>query len=964
MSNQLKYILFVFLFFIQNLFGQNPYYHTVNKTNGLPSNTVYDIYQDKNEMIWLATNDGICSYDGFQFKSYYNDDQTSKAGSNIVEDSFGRIWYCNFDGNIYYVEKGKLHILDVKKPIGYHKFNIIGNQLIYLEKNELVFLDLKTLKKTNVLPFDTNVILGVQKKGNSLFVFSNYLFEIRSASDIKKYQIPSEVKVKFNGGLFSVSNENLLIVSKYSNDYCLFNDGKFELKKFESPFNFIQNVSVDNQYNWFSTTKGLLKINLNIPNSKPEKYFEQYNISTIYKDKNQGCWITTLNEGVLYIPHFKNILYPTIAIPIVIEQIENEIYYGTANDKLVKTNDLKNLQNHQVIFNGNSNHSVVNLNYNSFNNELIFTSNTFKIKNIKGSVFKENVIAIKQVLVIDDSFYAYAASGNCGLIKMKDGKSNWNAAHEKFRKLSNLSMDYSSMISGVRGKSVAYDRLNETLFFATNLGLFQFKKEQSTEIKPNHKSLNLSKIYFHNQLILGLTTNNNLVEINVNNHQMKTIYDSKIKGNLLLKIRQIDDLLYLITSNSIITYHLTTRKMQKIFNVNSDVEINDILAKDDHLYLATSKGIISLDSTTFSTEKQPKFLLQNVLVNQKSISLEKLNELDYDENDIEIQFSVISYLQSPNTPIYYSINNGNWQEIKNNNRSLLLNSLASGNYTIAFKTSLNNVSPTEVSFKINQPIWAKWWFILLLILAGLYGISLFYRNRIRKIQLRNQIVLEKVALENSLNQSKIKAIKSQMNPHFFYNALNTLQSYILSNDKKQALNYLSKFSNLTRTILELTEKDTISIAEEIKTLSLYLEIEKARFDDDFDYQIIVAPEIDSEQTKIPSMLLQPYVENAIKHGLLHKEGLKKMSIQFFETENYISISIDDNGIGRKKSSELNSIKNKNHQSFATKAIQNRIDLLNQNQINKISIEFTDKVNPSQMAIGTTVRIEIPKNENL
>ena len=174
---------------------------------------------------------------------------------------------------------------------------------------------------------------------------------------------------------------------------------------------------------------------------------------------------------------------------------------------------------------------------------------------------------------------------------------------------------------------------------------------------------------------------------------------------------------------------------------------------------------------------------------------------------------------------------------------------------------------------------------------------------------------------------------------------------------------MSKFSNLTRTILELTEKDTISIAEEIKTLSLYLEIEKARFDDDFDYQIIVAPELDSEQTKIPSMLLQPYVENAIKHGLLHKEGLKKIFIQFLETEDYISIIIDDNGIGRKKSGELNSIKNKNHQSFATKAIQNRIDLLNQNQINKIYIEFTDKVNPSQMAIGTTVRIEIPKNEN-
>lgn len=960
----MKYFLFVFLFFIQNLFGQNPYYHTINKTNGLPSNTVYDIYQDKNEMIWLATNDGICSYDGYEFKSYYNDEQTSKAGSNIIEDGLGRIWYCNFDGNIYYVEKGKLNVLDVKKPIGYHKFNIIGNQLVYLEKNQLVFLDLKTLKKINVLPFDTNAVLGIQKKKNSLFIFSDYLFEIHSATKIKRHIISSEIREKFNGGLFSFSNENLLIVSKFSKDYCLFNNGKFQLKKFEKSFNFIQNISSDNQYNWFSTTKGLVKINLNTTESKTEKYFEQYNISTIYRDKNQGYWITTLNDGVLFVPHFKNRLYPTIASPTVFEQTDDAIFYGTVNDKLIKTNNLKNLEKHQLIYNGNSNHSVVNLTLNQFQNTLSFTSNTFKTSDKFGRILKEDIIAIKQILVIDDCFYAYAASGNCGLIKFKNGESHWNTSHEKFKKLTDLSMDYSTMISSVRGKSVAYDSLNKRLFFATNLGLYQFKNEKLTEIKPNNKSLNLSKIYFHNQLILGLTTNNKLIEINVNNHQLKTIYDSKTNGNLLLKIRQINDLLYLITSNNIVAYHLKNKTMQKIFNINSDVEINDVLAKDNNLYLATSKGIISLDKTTFSTEKKPKFLLQNVLVNHKNVSTEKLNELNYDENNIEIQFSVISYLQSPNKPIYYSINNGDWQKINNNSRSLLLNSLASGSYAIVFKTSLDDVSPTKINFKINYPFWAKWWFISLLILLGLYGISLFYQNRIQKIQLRNQIAIEKVALENSLNQSKIKAIKSQMNPHFFYNALNTLQSYILSNDKKQALNYLSKFSNLTRTILELTEKDTISIAEEVKTLSLYLDIEKARFEDDFVYEIKIAPEIDSEQTKIPSMLLQPYVENAIKHGLLHKEGLKKMSIQFSENVEYISIIVDDNGIGRKKSGELNTIKNKNHQSFATKAIQNRIDLLNQNQIKKISIEFTDKVNPSQMAIGTTVRIEIPKNENL
>jgi len=216
-----------------------------------------------------------------------------------------------------------------------------------------------------------------------------------------------------------------------------------------------------------------------------------------------------------------------------------------------------------------------------------------------------------------------------------------------------------------------------------------------------------------------------------------------------------------------------------------------------------------------------------------------------------------------------------------------------------------------------------------------------------------------VNLEKNLNQSKLKAIKSQMNPHFFYNALNTIQSYILSNDKKQAVNYLSKFSNLTRTILEMSEKETISIAEEVKTLGLYLDIEKARFEEDFEYQILVDKKIDAENIKIPTMLLQPYVENVVKHGLLHKQGKKLVTIHFQKIDKHIRISVDDNGIGRQKSAELNAIKNKNHQSFASEATQNRVNLLNQYNQKNISIQFIDKTNLSQQTIGTTVVFEIP-----
>jgi LytS/YehU family sensor histidine kinase len=182
----------------------------------------------------------------------------------------------------------------------------------------------------------------------------------------------------------------------------------------------------------------------------------------------------------------------------------------------------------------------------------------------------------------------------------------------------------------------------------------------------------------------------------------------------------------------------------------------------------------------------------------------------------------------------------------------------------------------------------------------------------------------------------------------------------LSNDKKQAINYLSKFSSLTRNILEMTEKEFISIAEEISTMSLYLDIEKARFDSDFEYEINTERLADLDY-KIPSMLLQPYIENAVKHGLLHKSGLKKITISFAKMDTKIRIEIDDNGIGRQKSAALNAIKNKNHNSFATEAMQNRIDLLNKNKTNKITINFIDKLNQSQQSMGTAVVIEIPIN---
>lgn len=241
-------------------------------------------------------------------------------------------------------------------------------------------------------------------------------------------------------------------------------------------------------------------------------------------------------------------------------------------------------------------------------------------------------------------------------------------------------------------------------------------------------------------------------------------------------------------------------------------------------------------------------------------------------------------------------------------------------------------------------------------LAIASAFALFARYKTKK---ENQVLNATLAYEQNLNKSILTSIKAQMNPHFFYNALNTIQSYIFADDKRNATAYLSKFSSLTRMILEMSEKERVPLSQEIKALTLYLEIEKARFNNDFQFTLQVAPFVDTDMLSIPSMIIQPYVENAVKHGLLHKRDSKQLVISFTRDNGSLIVTVDDNGIGRKRSEEINQVRSERHQSFSTQANQKRLELLNQGRSKKVVVLYTDKVSDDGTAAGTTVTLTIP-----
>lgn len=265
------------------------------------------------------------------------------------------------------------------------------------------------------------------------------------------------------------------------------------------------------------------------------------------------------------------------------------------------------------------------------------------------------------------------------------------------------------------------------------------------------------------------------------------------------------------------------------------------------------------------------------------------------------------------------MNGGEWEAIPAGLRNLYLASLNPGEYTINFKFSNSPQICQTLYFSIYQPIWQRTWFISICVLLIIFGVYAYYRWQISLISTRNKLLTDKMQLEQDLNQSLLTSIRAQMNPHFFYNALNTIQSFIVSDDKKNASTYLNKFAKLTRMILEISEKEEISLTDEIKALQLYLDIEKARFSEDFTYQLIVDPSINCDTVKIPSLFIQPFVENSLKHGLLHLKGEKKLEIEFIHSAEGINIIIQDNGIGRKRSGEINAHKPGKPKSFASQA---------------------------------------------
>ncbi len=385
-------------------------------------------------------------------------------------------------------------------------------------------------------------------------------------------------------------------------------------------------------------------------------------------------------------------------------------------------------------------------------------------------------------------------------------------------------------------------------------------------------------------------------------------------------------------------------------------EVSDIKLYGGNILLSTSEGVYSFKVQRLNKlTRNPPIFITNVS-SQSNKSIQDQSILPYSESRVKLSFLGLSYFEAGKTEYVFKLEgvDADWRHTRE--LSVEYSNLPPGSYRFVVKPTGDPsviMHSAQFCFTITPPFWRTFWFAPLVILLLIAFIILYFRYSINKVQKKEQ---EKAKTRETVARLEATALRAQMNPHFIFNALNSIQNFILKNEKKVAQDFLIKFSRLIRNVLEFSKSDFITVADEIQTLDLYIQLEKLRAADRFTYVIEVDPGI-SEHALIPSMILQPFIENAILHGLIPKsdgEGLLRISLQ--SQSGNIKCTIEDNGIGRIKSAEIKSKKLNYHKSMGLSVTSERLDLLKRENHFNATCNVEDLKDEEGTVAGTRVTI--------
>ncbi len=965
-------ILTVLFLLLQTLVAQNPFITNYTIAEGLPSNNIYCAYNDSNGFMWFGTDSGVIRFDGSNFVIYTEEDGLSYNGTaRIKEDFSGRLWIMNFDGSVNYFYENKIYnsrntpfLGDLKNNYYIYGFFQDKDSTIYfynpdseifVVKND-EFIDYQHLDYKDCAEKSESISLFYLNKlenGKFLLWTTSGTFEFSKIEDNPKQY----GEVFFSRRVLRKNEKESFVLDGFGDLYVYQNSGGYKKKILRSKTMLVNSIVTDvDDYSWVATfNQGVFCYK----NDKIVLHFDITNIQELIIDNENNVWavssvdgIYKINRDILKYKFFENRLFDRKGITGLARSNQNGVWATNGESLFFLNDDLKSISKLPV------GGSILKNIYQLRNNTILVRGNSTKmyvIRNVIGNA-ENNTISygtITKQLFRGKNIVVDSSENNCYSFIS-------NLLYTtSLRKTSTYSV---SDIIGLRTGRIKNLFINNQGKLIVN-GAFNYTISDSAVVERKYKPFNGKTIQSH----VTLDSKNEV--INVVNNKLYLLTGEKYYNLTKPFMSQIDyQIKKMIYADSTL-FFFTIKTVYFIQNplkildgeplqlnrLNIEFNnVNDLYCRNKTLYIASGDGLmfIPVEDCVSSKMAAPKPYFFHVSLEEDDYDITSgIIELK-DRKRLSIEFSSLNYSSIPSNYSYKLEGvDANW--ITGNETKVVYSHLDPGNYIFKLRSRKNReqfsktielpviVHPTL----IQRPI-TKLLLVLFLLLSIFFIIRFFYQRKIQKNE-----------TEQLLMTLEHKALQSMMNPHFIFNALGSIQGFLLENKSTEAGTYLSQFARLIRQNMNSLKSNFICVDDEVERLRNYIELEKLRLNNKFTCQIEVDDRLDSYESCIPSMIIQPFVENAIWHGISSIEGDARIKILFkYVDSKCIKVIVEDNGIGM----DANKLFTKSGHglNMGVALTKRRLRLIGQRQgvESKISVK---NITPGALLPGTQIIIIVP-----
>ena len=1000
-----KNSLLLFLLLIINaVIGQTIPSKNITINDGLPSNNIKCFFKDSRGLMWIGTDAGLCCYDGSTYK-VYNETNGLKYCQvwSIVEDKDKNLWlslYGNglakFDGKkfTYYDKKDGLINNNIRKLHYSKKYNC----LILGTENGLSLFDGKHFKSfiqtTIINKFQVNGIN--ETKDRILIAISyGYVYSLGINSDLQKSKITkaffplySYSSFENKGNYFSGGAAHFLFIK----------DLKTNLET-KIPCPIIWDFAKDDENSIYGATWNVTDPNgglFKYSNNQLTDITKQANINSTalwclyYDNETKQLWVGSIDKGV-YIVNLsqqKKVFEPSF---FGLKQLEIQCLYNDYNDNkwigtrgniiIIHKNLSFNLYDSKQLWKkidtyfkqyGLSPYSIES--YKLYRKRTSFTCFNITSDN-EGYIWVTTTIGIfcfdKNYIL---RYFNFSDGGHIAFDK--NDQFLYGAMYSDMFMNSNKFDQFKFTQLPIKEKNIPTDitkviRDNNQIWFGTSSnGLFNFHNNTFYSLNLhnqfNEKYIKDIIINDKDELVIG--TNSGMVYIcKWTNSKLQILHHYKpnkdLYGTSISFIEQSNGYYFIGTNKGINV--LKDNKFIKLLNQSEgikDVQFNDCTKdKKGDLWIATNDGLLFLNvkQTQTNESRQNPIQITNIKVNGRNYKNNSNNtlwgsyvdtelKLDYSQNDIELSFNNYNLLDADKNVYRYKITGltNTWSDFDNTTK-IQLRGIPNGKYKLVIEGK--NIGTGAIfqfktlSIIITPPFWKTSWFIISCIIGILIIGFISYKKRVQYIAKQEQAKSE---IQKRLAETKMEALQSQMNPHFIFNAMNSIQNFIIKNNVDEALMYMTEFSKLIRQTLDNSSQPKISLEKEIHYLKTYIRLENMRFKEAISFKLNIPEEIDTYSIEIPPMLLQPFIENVFVHAFDSHSIKPTLEVTFVMKDNLLICEIRDNGKGITKDNL-----NKLNASKGIKLVKERVGLLQHNAVEPITIISI----PNQ---GTTIILKL------